>query len=117
MDRSSSDNNSRSVNEFHGNPLPETGKPVGYAALIDRLGLQVPLPSQLTLISARHVKTTTDRWQILTPRHEPADTLAGQLTFAIKWEGVQLGVLAAMFRAVEPQRIECVSESGNRMWS
>jgi hypothetical protein len=105
MDATSGDNNSTSVNEFHGIPLPEPGKPVGYAALIDKFGLQVPLPSQLTLISARHVKTTTDPWQILTPRHEPADTLAGQLTFAIKWEGVQLGVLAALFRAVEPQKI------------
>ena len=116
------DDNSRAVNEFHGLPLPESGKPVGYAALIDKFGLQVPFPSQLTLISDRHVRITTDHWQILTPRHEPANTLAGHLTFAIKWEGVQLGVLAALFRAIRPQEIsEVVSEKptgafSRRIW-
>lgn len=95
-----SDDNSQPVNEFHGLPLPEPGRPAGYAALIDKYDLQVPLPPQLTLISDRHVRTTTDRWQVLTPRHEPSNTLAGHLTFAIKWEGIQLCVLAALFKAV-----------------
>jgi hypothetical protein len=117
-----SDENSRSVNEFHGLRLPEPGKPVGYAALIDKFTLRVPLPSQLTLISDRHVRTSTDTWQILTPRHEPNDTLAGQLTFALKWEGVQLGVLAALFRVVGPEAIsEVVLETptgafSRRIW-
>jgi hypothetical protein len=38
------DDNSQSVNEFHGLMLPEPGKPVGYAALIDNFGLRVPFP-------------------------------------------------------------------------
>ena len=93
------------VSEFHGLPLPEPGKLVGYTALIHRFDLRVPLPSQLTLISQRHVKTTTEAWQVLTPRHEPANTLAGHLTFALKWEGVQLGVLAALFKVVGQESI------------
>jgi hypothetical protein len=122
MEMAASDDNSSPVNEFHGLPLPEPGKPAGYAALIDRFGLQVPFPSQLTLISDRHVRTTTDRWQILTPRHQPADTLTGQLTFAIKWEGIQLGVLAALFKVVGAQQIaDVVSETptgafSRRIW-
>ena len=74
MNRHHGDDNSQSVNEFHGLMLPEPGKPVGYAALIDNFGLRVPFPSQLTMISDRHVRISTDAWQILTPRHEPADT-------------------------------------------
>jgi hypothetical protein len=95
---------------------------VDYAALIDNFGLQVPFRSQLTLISERHVRATTDLWQVLTPRHEPADTLAGHLTFAIKREGVQLGVLAALFRTVGGQAIaDLVSETptgafSRRIW-
>jgi hypothetical protein len=93
------------VNEFHGLPLPEPGKLVGYAALLHQFSLRVPLPSQLTLISQRHVKSSTDAWQVLTPRHEPPNTLAGHLTFALKWEGVQLGVLAALFKVVAQESI------------
>ena len=122
MNRPHGDDNSQSVNEFHGLPLPEPGKPVGYAALIDKFGLRVPFPSQLTLISERHVRISTDAWQILTPRHEPADSLAGHLTFALKWEGVQLGILAALFKVVGPGAIsEVVSETptgafSRRIW-
>src|ERR1035438_2126907 len=105
MIRHFSDRNSRKANESHGLLLPEPGRPVGYAALVDRFGLRVPFPSQLTLISDRHVKLSTEAWQVLTPRHDPADTLAGHLVFALKWEGVQLGVLAALFRSVGPKAI------------
>lgn len=105
MNAQEGDRNSETVTEFHGLRLPEPGKPVGYAALIDKYDLQVPLPSQLTLISERHVRNTTDLWQVLTPRHEPENTLAGHLTFAIKWEGIQLGVLAALFEAVGGEAI------------
>lgn len=34
---------------------------------------------------------------MLTPRHAPEDTLQGQLEFALKWEGVSLPVLKALF--------------------
>jgi len=74
MNRHHGDDNSQSVNEFHGLMLPEPGKLVGYAALIDNFGLRVPFPSQLTMTSDRHVRISTEAWQILTPRHESADT-------------------------------------------
>lgn len=44
-------------------------------------------------------------WQMLTPRHRPVPGLRAQLTFAVKWEGIDLAVLAQLFQAVEPGAI------------
>lgn len=90
----------QSVIDFRGIPLPEPGAPAGYAALIERYGLAVPTPPVLTAIAERHHPASTDQWRMLTPRHAPAPTLGGHLEFALKWEGVNLGVLDALFRAV-----------------
>jgi hypothetical protein len=103
-----SDPESRTVSDFRGRNLPEPGQLAGYAALLERFGLQVPLPSRLTAISGRHHPLSTDAWQMLTPRHAPEGSLAGQLLFALKWEGVQLGVLAALFRVVDSDAIAAV---------
>ena len=99
---------SHTVINFRGLGLPEAGTLVGYAALIEQLDLQVPLPSRLSAISKRHHPRSTENWQLFTPRHAPADTLGGQIQFALKWEGVQLGVLAALFRAVAAEDIAAI---------
>jgi len=66
----------------------------------------------LAAIAERHIKRSDDTWQILTPRHAPLNALSGHLTFALKWEGVQLGVLAALFQVIEDAVIEqIVSET------
>ncbi|HEY3128459.1 MAG TPA: Fic family protein [Acidobacteriota bacterium] len=104
MNTANSEKKSRRVNDFHGHPRP-SGRPAGYAALVEKYQLAVPLPSRLTMIAHHHVKASTDEWQILTPRHQPANTLAGHLTFALKWEGVELGILAALFKTVRPEEI------------
>jgi len=91
---------SQLVNEFHGTAAPEPVKPAGYAALLDHYQLKVPLPRRLTGIAERHHPVSTREWQLLTPRHAPGNDLGGHLEFALKWEGVDLGVLAALFRAV-----------------
>lgn len=100
-----SDNKSETVSDFHGRPLPEPGRLAGYGALVEKYQLAVPLPTQLAAIAERHVKTSSGEWQILTPRHQPEKTLGGHLTFALKWEGVDLGVLAALFKVVSPDEI------------
>lgn len=96
------------MSAFHGRRLPEPGRPVGYAALVDCYDLAVPLPSRLAAISERHHRYSTDKWVILTPRHAPLDTLGGQLGFAFKWEGVDLAVLAHLFRAVPAGEVAAV---------
>jgi hypothetical protein len=96
---------SQPVNHFHGRALPEPAIPVGYAALIERFELSVPLPPRLAAIAERHHPVSNASWNLLTPRHRPPDTLEGHIVFAMKWEGVDLGVLAALFKVLEPHEI------------
>jgi hypothetical protein len=70
------------ANVFHGRRLPETATPAGYAALIDAYGLNVPLPRSLSAIGSRHRVIEEADWHLYTPRHAPAATLEGHLTFA-----------------------------------
>ena len=122
MKNQNGEQNSKPVNSFQGRPLPEAGRPAGYAALIEKYRLPVPLPKQLAIIAERHVKSSTDDWQILTPRHWPGDALSDHLTFALKWEGVELGILSALFKAVPEGEIgRIVSETptgaySRRLW-
>jgi len=89
---------SRIVRVFHGRALPESeGLLVGYGALIDAFALEVPLPDRLALVSRQHRRYDTDEWSVYRPRHAPDDTIAGQLTFALRYEGVELAVLRARF--------------------
>jgi hypothetical protein len=78
---------------------------VGYAALIDRYRLRLPLPPQLAGVVPRHHPKSSAEWLLLTPRHAPADTLGGHLEFALKWEGVDLSVLAQLFGKVPPDEV------------
>jgi len=94
------ESNSGLLNAFHGRRLPEPAVPAGYAALRERYALPVPLPPRLAAVGARHRRTDTPEWLVLTPRHRPDDTLAGQLEFALKWEGVNLAVLRQLFLRV-----------------
>ena len=90
------------VTIFHDRRLPEQATPVGYAALIDALRLRVPVPRTLSAIGPRHKQYQQDGWHIYTPRHAPEADLDGHLTFALKYEGLDLGVLKALFRATGP---------------
>jgi hypothetical protein len=88
------------VNVFHERRLPERATPSGYAALIDAYALSVPLPRTLSAIGTRHRPVREESgWRIYTPRHAPDSTLEGQLTFALKYEGLDLAVLKRLFQA------------------
>ncbi len=91
--------------DFHGRSIPEPIRPAGYSALIDQYALQLPLPTQLSGIAKRHKPISTTEWQLLSPRHAPEETLLGHLEFALKWEGANLGVLKALFKVIEDQKI------------
>jgi len=85
--------------------LPEQATPAGYAALVERFELAVPLPPLLTAIAERHHPAPNLSWNLLTPRHRPANTLEGQIVFALKWEGLDLGILTALFKVIGPHEI------------
>lgn len=96
------------IRVFHELRLPQMATPAGYAALIDAFGLTVPLPRTLTAIGERHRVLEQGGWRIMTPRHAPHPTLEGHLTFALKYEGLDLAVLRRLFEAVGPGPIEAL---------
>ncbi|MDW6022161.1 Fic family protein [Mesorhizobium sp. BAC0120] len=99
---------SEAVTVFHGRRLPEEAQPAGYAALIDAYGLSVPVPLKLTAIGQRHRIYEGDGWRIYTPRHRPSGDLAGHLTFALRYEGLDLGVLKGLFGKTGPEPVAAI---------
>ena len=91
---------------FRERRLPEIATPIGYAALIEIYKLRVPLPMMLRAIGGHHKTYKKENWEILTPRHCPESSLEGHLVFALKHEGVDLGVLKKLFEEVSPTKIE-----------
>jgi hypothetical protein len=91
---------------FQERRLPETATPAGYSALIDGYDLAVPLPRTLYATGERHRIVEAAGWRIMTPRHAPHPTLAGHLTFALKYEGLDLALLKRLFLSTGPAAIE-----------
>jgi len=52
--------------------------------------------------------TEREGWRIVTPRHAPHPTLEGHLTFALKYDGLDLAVLKRLFIAAGPAAIEAL---------
>jgi hypothetical protein len=94
------------VNVFHERRLPETATPAGYVALIHAYDLPVPVPRTLSAIGSRHRIIEEAGWRIYTPRYAPEATLEGHLTFALKYEGLDLAVLKRLFLAVPTEEIK-----------
>ncbi len=108
---------------FHGFPdLREGAGLAGYSALIEAHNLRVPAPDNLCAIGTKHKKYNQGHWYIFTPRHKPEDTLYGHLTFALKYEGIDLAVLNALFQTIESSEIEAIIRSeptgiySRRLW-
>lgn len=60
-----------------------------------------------------------DGWRIFTPRHAPrSDDIPGHLTFALKYEGVDLAVLKKLFIKIGPDEIKAwVMEAGTSAYA
>jgi Fic family protein len=97
---------------FHGFPVLKEGAFLsGYSALIQAHDLKAPVPDHLCAIGTKHKKYDYERWHIFTPRHRPEDTLYGHLTFALKYEGIDLSILNALFQTIEARDIETIIRS------
>jgi len=104
--------NSRIGTVFHDFPIPEKDSLwAGYSALIEAHNLKVPAPNSLCIIGTKHKKYINGRWNVFTPRHKPEDTLYGHLTFALKYEGIDLAVLNALFQTIEAKELETIIRS------
>jgi len=97
---------SQEISTFHGRQAPETAFLVGYGALIETLQLDIPMPSQLSIISNKHKKYELLEWKVFTPRHQPNETLYDQLVFALKYEGINLLCFKKLFEKLSPTEIE-----------
>ena len=78
----------------------------GYGAIIGKLHLPVPLPTRIGLISEKRRKYQTEGWLVLTPCHQPQDTLYGHLVFALKYEGINLLLFKILFQQIEKEALE-----------
>jgi len=88
---------SREILVFHGRTAPETGFIAGYGALVQYYELNVPIPEKLALISKKNRNYNHPGWIVFGPKYKPADTLTGQLVFALKYEGVNLLFFKKLF--------------------
>jgi len=100
--------NSEPVSVFYDRRLPERAAPAGYAALIGAYDLAAPLPRRLAAIGARHKIYEKAGWRVFTPRHQPEANLESHLTFALRYEGLDLAVLKRLFETVGPDPIEAM---------
>lgn len=82
--------------------------PAGYSALIDACSLNVPLPRLMCAVGEHHRTYTENGWRITTPRHAPGPALESHLTFALKYEGLDLAILKRLFAATGPEPIEAI---------
>ena len=110
------------MKDFNGRALPEPAEPAGYSWLIDRYGLDLPLPPRLVAIAQRTHPRTTPDWLLLRPSRRPHPTLAEQLAFAFRWEGVDLSMLDALFAKItagevaEVVRAQPTGAFSRRLW-
>lgn len=98
---------SLNISIFHGLKAPEEGLLVGYAALMEAFSIAMPLPTIFTIISTKKRQYKKENWQVLTPRHQPKETLYDHLVFALKYEGVNLLFFKKLFETL-PQN-ECTA--------
>jgi Fic family protein len=97
---------SQVISVFHDRVAPEKECTlVGYGAIIQAFRLKVPLPKVLSAVAPSHRKYSTESWNIYTPRYLPEYSIVGHLTFALKYEGVDLAVLSAFFKKIKKQQI------------
>ncbi len=54
------------------------------------------MPPTLAGIAGQHRPREQDAWSIKPERYAPDETLVDQVSFALKWEGVNLAVLSAL---------------------
>jgi Fic family protein len=113
---------SRVISIFHGRQAPEKGTLVGYGAIIETLGLPMPFPNTLALISEKHRQYRVPGWIVYTPRHKPQDSLYNQLVFSIKYEGINLLFFKKLFESLDEVVIEelvknePLSQYSRRIW-
>jgi len=91
---------------FHGRTVPEDGVIVGYGAIIEAYKLAVPIPVKLTFISTKKRQFENNEWKVFPARYLPEENLYKQITFALKYEGVDLLIFKKLFELLKKTELE-----------
>ena len=103
------------------------GRPTGYAALIERLGLHVIPNWHESLVAMGggthrvHTIGSVVR-ETFIPRYWPGDGLGDHLEFALKYDGTNLAILASVFHAMDAHEFAAYVQSrptgkyARRLW-
>jgi len=101
-------------------------RPAGYLALIEMFGLEVISNwhrSFVTDFSLRRADVVENAVEESYPvSYKPEDTLAGHLEFALKYDGVNLSILAALFEKISEEelaayvRLKPTGKYARRIW-
>jgi hypothetical protein len=100
-----------STSNLHDNDV----RPAGYAEIIQRLGLQVIPNWHESVVASKgthRIEAFGDTvLETYGPRYWPGDQVSDHLEFALKYDGVNLAILASIFRAVDAAEIEAYVEA------
>ena len=88
-----------------GRPVGAIAYRAGYCALIGAYELPCRCPA-IFATGKRHREHKELELVVLTPRHTPAATLEGHLSFALKYEGANPEILKALFAVITPAQVE-----------
>jgi hypothetical protein len=91
---------------FHGRTVPEEGVIVGYGAIIEAYQLAAPIPVKLAFISTKKRQFESDEWKVYSSRYLPEESLYKHITFALKYEGVDLLVFKKLFEVLKKTELE-----------
>lgn len=98
------------LSAFHGREVPKEGCIVGYGAIIEAYKLALPIPKQLSFVSTKKRQSESEEWKVYSSRYLPEETLYKQLTFALKYEGVNLLVFKKLFEVIHTAELETMIE-------
>lgn len=121
---------SRKKSIFHGKHVPEQGNVVGYAAIIDKLKLNMPMAHPIALVCDQNKNYQNDDWIILPPSYLPEDhhelndieALYKHLVFALKYEGVNLLLFSCLIKHYSERQLatlvnfEPTGQYSRRIW-
>lgn len=115
---------------FHGLDSPENGNIVGYAAIISKLELQMPMVKPIALVCKQNKNYQTKDWFVLPKSYLPDDNqslneieaLYKHLVFALKYEGVNLLLFSCLVKHYSKEQltklvnIEPTGQYSRRIW-
>jgi hypothetical protein len=92
-------------------PKEATLRPAGYAALVERYGIEAIPNWHKSMVAAsgihRSVSTGGVVEETYPAKYWPGSELGDQIEFALKYDGTNLAILASLFRVVAMDSSSC----------